>query len=289
MNESAIGTGLIGTENRLIITYGDAKRPMTTGDFNFSYFLTDKITIVNNTSVDDSRIVGNSFFEQFDLASLSATLVNFQYLGIRLITNSTDAHYHVNRKVDFFAGYRYSNRQIGSIQSVSDPFTPFASQLVTQTNSLQAGVAGVNWMIANGLRLHLETEIGRNDDPFTIEADKNYHVIDGRLQYKRKSFFASAGYKEAYNNDSITLTSYSAHSRNYFANASWTPRDWLSFDAGYSKLHLDTLGGLTCFCRFAAGYPAWFTGDVDLHQQHSCGLPGREVFLQETRRYLSGL
>jgi hypothetical protein len=251
MNESAIGTGLAGTENRLVITYGDARRPMTTGDLNVSFFPTDKITIVNNTSVDDSRIVGNSFYEQYDLASLTTTLLNFQYLSIRLITNSTDAHYHVNKKVDFFAGYRYSNRQIQSIQSTTDPSTPFTNTLVSQTNNLQAGVAGVNWIITGPLRLHLETEIGRNDNPFTIEADKNYHVIDGRLTYKRKAVFATTGYKEQYNNDSITLTSYSAHSRNYFANFSWAALDWLAVDAGYSKLHLDTLGGLTFF----AGLP----------------------------------
>lgn len=246
-DESAIGTGLAGTENRLIITYGDAKRPLTTGDLNVSFFPTEKITIINNTSVDNTRIVGNSFFEQYDLASLSATLLNFQFLGIRLITNSTDAHYHANKKVDFFAGYRYSNREIKSIQSFTDPSTPFTNQLFTQTNHLYAGVAGLNWIITGPLRLHLETEIGRNDDPFTPTADNNYHTIDGRLQFKRKSFFASAGYRQAYNNDSITLTSYSAHSRNYFANFSWMARDWLSLDAGYSKLHLDTLGGLSFF------------------------------------------
>jgi hypothetical protein len=247
MDESAIGTGLAGTENRLVVTYGDARRPTTTGDLNVSFFPTDKITIVNNTSVDDSRIVGNSFFEQYDLASLTTTLLNFEYLSIRLITNSTDAHYHFNKKVDFFAGYRYSNRQIQSIQSTADPSTPFTNTLVSQTNNLSAGVAGVNWIITGPLRLHLETEIGRNDNPFTIESDKNYHVIDGRLTYKRKSVFATAGYKEQYNNNSVTLTSYSAHSRNYFANFSWAALDWVAVDAGYSKLHLDTLGGITFF------------------------------------------
>lgn len=246
-NESAVGAGLAGTENRLIITYGDAKRPLTTGDLNFSFFPTDKITIVNNTSVYDSRIVGNSFYDQFDLNTLTATLLNFQYLGIRLVTNSTDVHYHANKKVDFFAGYRYSAREIKSIQSVSDPTTPFTDTLVTQDNHVHAGVAGLNWIITGPLRLHLETEIGRNDDPFTITADNNYHTIDARLQYKRKSLFASGGYKQTYNNDSITLTSYSSHARNYFANFSWAARDWLSLDAGYSRLHLDSLGGLTFF------------------------------------------
>ena len=189
-NESAVGTGLAGTENRLIITYGDAQRPVTSADLNFSFFPTDKLTITNNTSVDDNRIVGNSYFEEYDLASLTATVLNFQYLGIRLVTNSTDAHYHVTKKVDFFTGYRYASRYIKSIQSITDPSTPFTNQLLTQSNSLYAGVAGVNWIITGPLRLHLETEIGRNDNPFTIVSDKNYHSIDGRLQYKRKSIFA---------------------------------------------------------------------------------------------------
>ena len=249
MNEGAIGTGLAGTENRLVITYGDARRPVTSADLNVSYFPTDKLTITNNTSVDDNRIVGNSYYEQFDLASLTTTTLNFQYLGIVLKTNSTDAHYHATKKVDFFTGYRYASRDIKSIQSVTDPATPFMNQVYTQSNTLYAGVAGLNWIIAAPLRLHLETEIGRNDNPFTLVTDKNYHKIDGRLQFKRKSIFAAAGYKQTYNNDSITLTSYSSHARNYFANFTWAARDWLALDAGYSKMHLDTLGGLTFFAN----------------------------------------
>ena len=31
------------------------------------------------------------------------------------------------------------------------------------------------------------------------------------------------------------------------ANASWMPHDWFSFDASYSKLHLDTVGGIAFF------------------------------------------
>jgi len=119
--------------------------------------------------------------------------------------------------------------------------------LYTQDNHLQAGVAGVNWIIFAPLRLHLETEIGRHDDPFTPVADKNFHTINARLLYKRKSIFASGGYKQTYNNNSITLTSYSQHARTYFGNFTWTARDWLALDAGYSKLHLDSLGAITFF------------------------------------------
>jgi hypothetical protein len=247
LNEGAIGTGFAGTENRLVITFGDAKRPVTTGDLSVSFFPTDRLTITNNTSADNTRIVGSSYFEQFDLSSLTVSLLNFQFLGIRLITNSTDLHYRVSKKLDFFTGYRYASRQIRSIQSETDPATPFSNQLYTQYNHLQAGVAGLNWMIAAPLRLHLETEIGQNDDPFSPVSDKNYHTINGRLLYKKKSIFASAGYKQTYNNDSITLTSYSQHARTYFGSFTWTARDWVSLDAGYSKLHLDSLGAIAFF------------------------------------------
>jgi hypothetical protein len=247
LNENATGAGLFGAANRLIMTYGDAKRPVTTGDLNLSLFPSERLIITNNTSVDNTRISGNSFYEQFDLASLSATVLNFQFLGIRLITNSTDAHFRATKKLDLYAGFRYVNRQVRSIQSVSDPSTPFSNILNSQTDRVYAGVAGVNWIILAPLRLHVETEVGRNDNPFYPIAQANYHAIDSRLQYRRKSITASAGYRQSYNNNSITLTSYSSHSRNYFANFSWAARNWISLDLGYSKLHLDTLGGIAFF------------------------------------------
>ena len=247
LNESALGTGLAGTENRLVITYGNARRTMATGDLNVSIFATDRITITNNTSVDNSRIDGSSTYEQFDLASLSGTSLNFQFLGMRLITNSTDIRLQASKKLSFFAGYRYVDREIRSIQSVTDPLTPFANTLNAQYDHVHAGAAGVNWIILPPLRLHVETEVGRNDNPFDPISEKNYHAIDARLDYKVKSFFAAAGYRQTYNNNSIALTAYSSHARNYFGNVSWTPRTWFAVDAGYSKLHLDTAGALAFF------------------------------------------
>jgi hypothetical protein len=247
LNESALGTGLAGTENRLVITFGDAQRTVTTGDFNVNVFVGDRITITNNTSGDNSRIDGNSFYEQFDLASLTGQFLNFQFLGIRLITNSTDVHVRVNKKLTLFGGYRYVNREIRSIQSLTEPATPFTNVLSSQYDHVHAGIAGVNWVLTPALRFHAETEIGSNDNPFDPVSPRNYQSIDARLQYKLKSFFATAGYRQSYNNNSVSLSSYSSHSRDYFANATWTPRTWFSLDAGYSKLHLDTLGGLVFF------------------------------------------
>lgn len=285
LDESAVGTGLAGTENRLIVTYGDAQRTVTTGDLNVSVFATDRITITNNTSGDNSRVDGNSYYEQFDLASLTGTLLNFQFLGIRLITNSTDAHLRANKKLSFFAGYRYVNREIRSIQSATEPLTPFANVLNSQYDHVHAGAAGLNWVVTSALRFHLETEIGRNDNPFDPIGEKNYQSIDARLQYKFKSLFATAGYRQAYNNNSITLTSYSSHSRDYFANASWTPRAWFSLDAGYSKLHLDTAGGLAFFA--GAPFSTLQTGEsIYISNIHAANLGMRIALRKGAELYL---
>jgi hypothetical protein len=93
----------------------------------------------------------------------------------------------------------------------------------------------------------LDGEIGRANHPFTPKSDGHFQALGARVQYKHKSLLLSAYAQSNYNNNSITLTAYSSHARTYAANASWTPRAWLSFNADYSKLHLDTLGGLSFF------------------------------------------
>ena len=247
LDETAAGAGLVGTENRLVFAAGDGERPAGTGDLNVSYFPTDRITITNSTSASDSRVSGNNYYEELDLGNLTSSVINFQFLGIRLITNSTDAHFHVNKKLDLFAGFRYANREIRSIQSTSSPGVPFANTLYSQYDHVHAGVAGLNWKIATPLQLHLSAEIGRNDNPFFPVSEKNYQTLDARVQYRRKSFLVSGGYREYYNNNPVALSSYSSHSRTSFVNASWVPSAWFSVDASYTKLHLDTAGGVAFF------------------------------------------
>jgi hypothetical protein len=92
-------------------------------------------------------------------------------------------------------------------------------------------------------------DIGRADRPLTPIADRNYHDLGARVLYKVKTFQLSASTRANYNNNSVSLTTYSSHARIYTADAAWTPRDWFSLDAGYSKLHLDTLGGITYFAN----------------------------------------
>ena len=106
---------------------------------------------------------------------------------------------------------------------------------------------GVNWLPVTGLRMHLEGEVGTNSNPFAPISLRNYHAIRARTQYRKKNTSLGASYQENYNNNSIVVTSFSSHSRTYSADASWTAKSGISFDASYTKLHLDTIGGIAFF------------------------------------------
>ena len=90
-------------------------------------------------------------------------------------------------------------------------------------------------------------EIGRANRPFYTISEKNYHALGGRIRYKASNVQLSVLARTNYNTNSASLLAHSARSRTYSADVSWTARPWLSFDASYSKLHLDTISGIAYF------------------------------------------
>jgi hypothetical protein len=263
-NTIAVGTNRFGGgQNQQVLVTGSGDRPVMTGDLNITLSPSSKLSVINTTSISNSRMTGNNSFEQFDYATLTSQILSFQYLGIRTVTNGTDVRYRFTKKFDAFAGFRYSERLIRSIEDSTIPGLPFVGITAEQTNHLRAGVAGFNWMPLKDLRVHAEIEIGSNDNPFAPVSVANYTVIRSRAQYRKKNYSLTAGYQENYNNNSIQITAYSSHSRNYTADASWSARSWLSFDASYSRLHLDTVGGLAFFAGAARG--TLFTGQESIY------------------------
>jgi hypothetical protein len=247
-NESALGVDRFGTsQNRQVVVTGNADRPVTTGDFNVTLLPQSRLSIVNATSVSNTNITGDNFFTQFDNATLSAQTLHFQFLGVRLITNATDVRYRFSRWIDGFAGYRFSDRLIRSTEDSTVPGEPFSGVSAEQSNHLKAGVAGVNLLLMKDLRIHAEGEVGNNDDPFAPISLRHYHAIRSRVQYRKKTYSLGGVYQENYNNNSIVVTAYSSHARTYSGEGSWFAKPWLAIDASYSKLHLDTVGGLAFF------------------------------------------
>ena len=222
------------------VTLGNGQRPVATGNLTFSLFLTPKLTFTNTTSVYGVRTEGNAEFLQFNNDTGQILSQDFEYLGIRTIFNQSDLNYQARNWIGFFAGYSYSDRLIRSILGPDAP-------AYEQTNIVNAGTFGVRLRPIRPLTLLLGGEIGHNSQPFAPKSLREYQSLDARIHYKQKSLTISAYAHSSYNNNSITLTAYASHARTYAANVSWTPFGWLSFNADYVKLHLDTLGGLSFF------------------------------------------
>jgi hypothetical protein len=254
-DETAIGTDRFGADrNRQIAVGGDARRPVTTGDLALSLFPADRVSIVNNTSVHSTRIDGNSVYDEFNNATAASSIVFFQFLGMRAITNSTDANFRATKWLAFRAGYQYSDRLIRSIEAYALPNSQ-ANDAHQQTNLTHTGLFGIRLRPIQPLTISLDAEITRANRPFFPISERNYHALAGRIQYRKKNLLLAASYRENYNNNSIQITAYSSRARNYTADASWTVRSWMAFDASYSRLHLDTIGGLAFFAGSPLAQP----------------------------------
>lgn len=247
-NETARGADRFGaSQNQQVIVLGNGDRPVLTADLNETLFPQGRFSVINSTSVNNTRMDGNNLFEQFSNANFTFSTLNFQLLNIRLITNATDLRYRFSKKLNGFVGYRFAQRRIQSVEDTTVPGQPYSGIAAQQSNHTESGVAGFNWLPFRGLRAHLEAEIGRNDNPFTPVSLRNYQALRGKVQYRAKSWSLGAGYQENYNNNSIQITAYSSHARTYSADASWAAKSWVSVDASYNKLHLDTVGGIDYF------------------------------------------
>lgn len=246
-DETALGIDRFGGgRNRQILLFGNGRRPVTTASVTASLFPTDRITIANHTAFHHTRMDGDGSYSELENGTLDFSSIQFGYLGIRTFTNTTDVNVRAARIFNVFGGYQFSNRRIRSVEQSTFGNIPdrIASE---QENTLHAARAGFRVTPTKQLSLVLDGEVGRSDRPFTLISEKNYHAFSGRVQYKTKNLMVSALARTNYNFNSASLLTHSARSRNYSADFSWTARPWLSFDANYSKLHLDTLTGIAYF------------------------------------------
>jgi hypothetical protein len=101
------------------------------------------------------------------------------------------------------------------------------------------------------LTLTFDGGLGHANKPIYPISEKAYHALRARAEFKLKQFRASAYARSDYNTNSVSLSSFASHTRQYGVDASWVPSDWFAIDAGYSKLHLDSLGGLSYFINTA--------------------------------------
>jgi hypothetical protein len=238
-NPSAVGT------NQQVFTFGDARRPVATGNLTLSVFPTSKLIITNHTSLYNIRTDGDSAYVQLNNATGLANILYYQFLGIRTVANDTDFDYKIQKWIDIHGGYEYSNRRIAATAQVATP----GAALYSQTNELNAGKIGFRARPLSRLTITVNAEFGRASRPFTPKSDSNYNLLTGRIEYKWKSLQLATWSQANYNDNSVLLSDYNSHGRSYAGSAAWSPVKWFSFDASYSRLHLETLGGLNFFAQ----------------------------------------
>jgi hypothetical protein len=271
LNEMATGMDRFGgAANRQILVNGDAQRPALAGDFNVTVFPTDRFTVVNHTAVSNIRIDGDSDYVEYDYGTNTLTLLQFNFLGVRTVSNTTDLHYRVKKWFGVYTGYAFSNRQIRVEEAFTLPGVPngSGSNLYPQVSNLNAVSGGVRLEPIKRWTVNLEGEVGHASRTLTPVSDRNYHTLGGRTQYRTKNLQLGATYSEVYNeNAPLSFTTYSSRSRQTGATASWVVNRWLSLDAGYNKLHLDSVGGLQFFAglpvqQLQTGYDSIFISNI---------------------------
>ncbi len=251
MNEMATGLSRFGAAtNQQVLMNGNAQRPVMAGDFSASLFPSDKLTIVNNTAVHNTRIDGSSYLTDFNNGTGQATTLNFDFLGVRTVANSTDISYRWRDWMGFTAGYVYSDRQIRLEEAFAIPQIAgsASSDLYSSDSHLSAERLGIRLRPMKELTFNIDGELGHSSHPLATISDRNYHTLGGRVQYRTRKLQLGAQYHLLYNeNGPLNLLSYSSRSRTASATASWAARSWFSLDASYTNLHLDTVGALQFF------------------------------------------
>lgn len=246
-DEYQLGLSGGAPDNRQIVVGGNARRPVTTGNLTVSFLPTERLTIANHTSVYSIRMEGDSTYGELYNGAREFSSVRFQYLGFRTVANTTDADLRLTKQIGIHSGYHYSTREIGS-QEYEDSAAPTSALTRDlQTNRLHAGQLGLRLQPVKQLRLTIDGEIGRNDRPFTGVSERDYHAVNGRAVYRTKQFQISGRFGNNYNFNSNNLFVHSSRNRIWSGDFTWSGNARLQLDAGYSKLHLDTITGLAYF------------------------------------------
>jgi hypothetical protein len=246
VDEEAFNALPSSVPSQQIVVAGEASRPTTAANLNITWSPSDQVSLTNQASFDQLQMNGNDVYEQFDTGTLDSTALSFQFLGIRTIVDALDLSYQPRNWLGFSGGYEFSTRLFRSIAQASDNSEP-AAGAYEQSNTLHAGTAGVRLRPVKRLSINLSGELGHTDRPIYPVSEKDYHAFRGRVQYKAGTLLVAATAQADYNVNSASISSFSSQSRNYGAEAGWTPRPWLTFDVTWTKLHLNTAGGLAYF------------------------------------------
>lgn len=241
-------TKIAGFRQAFII--GDASRAQSSGETTVVLLPTPRWTITNTTAFHNTRIDGDASLVEIDL--FRREYLRFSHLGIRRISNATEANYRALKEVSLYGAYRFSTRRARSSDAVLYPDFRFGRELAAVDNKFQSGAAGVRWVPGRNVRASFDFEVGRADRPLTPTGEKRLRNQSARFQWRGRGFTVGGYFRNRANNNPAQLLAFSSKSRSQGVHASWLqPDTGMVLDAGYSLLNMDVSTGVLDLFEFS--------------------------------------
>jgi hypothetical protein len=259
LDESLMGTDRFGAFNRQLLVEGFGRRPVSAGNLTVAWFPFPALTVTHHFGYHHTRMEGDNRFVELNNISGQFALANFQFLGVQLLSNETQATWRPARWFTAFGGYLTSHRRIRSIeQQEGDGFQDRLES--EQRNRQNAGLAGVQFRPIKGLLFQGSGEVGRNERPFYPVSDRDYHGVNGLAQYTRGGWRLQAQHRNNYNFNGTGLAAFGARTRHTSAEVSSAALGPVSWEASFAKLNLESLAALSYFANLRR-----VTGDRSLY------------------------
>ena len=240
-------TTIAGFREAFIV--GDASREQSSGETTIVLLPTPRWTISNTTAFHNTRIDGDASF--VEIGFFQDEYLRFSHLGIRRISNASEANYRALKELSLYGAYRFSTRRARSSDALRYPDFGFGRELEAVDNKLRSGAAGVRWLPGRNLRASFDFEVGRADRPLTPTSERRFHNQSARVRWRARDFAVSAYFKNRANDNPTELLAYSSKSRSQGVHASWLHSDTgLVLDGGYSLLNMDVSTGILDLFEF---------------------------------------
>lgn len=222
---------------------GDANRDQASGEVTVNFLASPRLALTNTTSFHNTRIEGQAAFLETGL--FRDEFIRFDHLGIRRLSNASEATFRPSKQVSIFGTHRFSDRRVRTREATRFPDFEFGRDLESQDNRVRSAAGGLRWLPAPGVRASFDFEVGRADRPFTSTSERRFHNESARVRWRRADFTVGGFFRNRVNDNPTELLAYSAKSRSQGVHASWVaPESGTVLDAGYNLLVMDVATGI---------------------------------------------
>ncbi len=238
---------------------GNSKRPNTLGDLGVTYLATEKLRLSNTFRVETFQINGDVLYNgEFRITQANGTVLApllptgraNELTKYRKIQNTVEGDYEFNQRYSVHFGYRYGNRRIERFFSgnnlANNGAPPLASTSEEEVNHTNTFLGGAKATPTKGWTMYLDVERGTADNVFTRTGNYDFTNVRARSRYQVGSNFRfnlafiaknNANPSEIDRNGiSVSLANFGVEvkSRVFSSSLSWTAKNNLSFDGGYT-------------------------------------------------------